>query len=265
MSQSDILCKTLGERVSVRVFPSQMVASIVVARRIAELIRAKQAAGMPAVLGLATGNTPIQVYAELVRMHREEGLSFANVVTFNLDEYYPMPASSALSYVSFMRKHLFDHVDIPQEQIHIPDGTLDEEAILGYCRDYDQKIEDFGGLDFQLLGIGLTGHIGFNEPGSTPDTVTRLVTLADLTRRDAIDTFGGLAHVPEKAITMGMRSILQAREIVLMAWSPKKAEIVKKALEGEISAEVPATFLQLCPQVEFILDRGAASLLSEYV
>jgi glucosamine-6-phosphate deaminase len=235
-----------------------------VAQRIANLIRQKQKAGTFAILGLATGATPVGVYAELVRMHKEENLSFQNVITFNLDEYFPMQPEAAQSYVSFMGEHLFNHVDIQRENIHIPDGTVSKEQIATFCLEYERKIESLGGLDMQILGIGRTGHIGFNEPGSAPNSGTRLVTLDDLTRRDAARDFGGKANVPTKAITMGIGTIFKAKEIILMAWSKKKASIIKKAVEGEISGEVPATYLQLSQNIEFVLDEDAASDLTRF-
>jgi glucosamine-6-phosphate deaminase len=260
----NLLEETRFEKLPVTVYPDQHVASKIVAQRISNLIRQKQKAGNFAVLGLATGATPIEVYVELVRMHKEENLSFQNVITFNLDEYYPMKPESDQSYWKFMNEHLFDHIDIDRKNIHIPDGTLDKDQITTYCIAYERKIESYGGLDLQVLGIGRTGHIGFNEPGSAPNSGTRLVTLDDLTRRDAARDFGGKANVPTKAITMGIGTIFKAKEIILMAWSKKKAAIIKKAVEGEISSEVPATFLQLSQNVEFIVDADAASELTRF-
>ncbi|MBK0380157.1 glucosamine-6-phosphate deaminase [Mucilaginibacter segetis] len=264
MARLNLLESTRYEKLPVTVYPDQRSASLAVAARIAKLIREKQALGKPAVLGLATGVTPIQVYAELVRLHREEGLSFANVITFNLDEYYPMLPEAAQSYVTFMNEHLFAHIDISRANIHIPDGTLAPDAVAPFCLAYEKQIEELGGLDLQLLGIGRTGHIGFNEPGSAPNSGTRLVTLDDLTRRDASRDFGGKQNVPVKAITMGIGTIFKAREIILMAWSRKKAPIIRKAVEGELSGEVPATYLQLSDHVEFVLDEGAASELTRF-
>jgi glucosamine-6-phosphate deaminase len=256
--------ETRYEKLPVSVYGNQQEASIAVAGRIAKLIRDKQAKGEQAVLGLATGVTPIRVYAELVRLHKEEGLSFKDVITFNLDEYYPMKPDAAQSYVTFMYENLFSHVDIDKANVHIPDGTLDKEDVVAFCLGYEKQIEELGGLDLQILGIGRTGHIGFNEPGSAPNSGTRLVTLDDLTRSDAARDFGGKANVPTKAITMGIGTIFKAREIILMAWSAKKAPIVKKAVEGEISGEVPATYLQLSEHVEFVLDEAAASELTRF-
>jgi glucosamine-6-phosphate deaminase len=264
MARLNLLEETRFEKLPVTVFPDEKVASKAVAARIARLIRDKQEKNAMAVLGLATGTTPVGVYAELVRLHREEGLSFRNVITFNLDEYYPMQPTAPQSYVTFMKEHLFNHIDIRKENVHIPDGTLPLEEVHDFCLEYERQIESLGGLDFQLLGIGRTGHIGFNEPGSAPNSGTRLVTLDDLTRRDASRDFGGKENVPTKAITMGVGTIFKAREIILMAWNGRKAPIIKKAVEGEISGEVPATYLQLSDNVEFILDRDAAADLTRF-
>ena len=264
MARLNLLEETRYEKLPVTVYPNKGVASKQVAKRIAELIKSKNSKGEKTILGLATGVTPIQVYAELVRLHREENLSFKNVITFNLDEYYPMKPDAAQSYVTFMNEHLFSHVDIPRENIHIPDGTLPLEQIADYCLNYERQITSYGGLDLQILGIGRTGHIGFNEPGSAPNSGTRLVTLADLTRRDASHDFGGKENVPTKAITMGVGTIFKAREIILMAWNFNKAPIIKKTVEGEISSDVPATYLQLSENVEFVLDQAAASELTRF-
>ena len=264
MARLNLLEETRFEKVPVSVYPDPSTASKVVAKRIANIIRKKQENGENAILGLATGATPVKVYAELIRLHKEEGLSFKNVITFNLDEYYPMQPDAAQSYVTFMNKNLFDHVDIERANVNIPDGTLAVDAINAACEAYEQKITDLGGLDIQILGIGRTGHIGFNEPGSAPNSGTRVVTLDDLTRRDASRDFGGKENVPRKAITMGVGTIFKAREIILMAWSGNKAEIIKKAVEGEISSEIPATYLQLSDNVEFILDTESASLLTRF-
>jgi glucosamine-6-phosphate deaminase len=264
MARLNLLEETRYEKLPVTVYATQKEASLSVAKRIADLIRTKADRGEQAVLGLATGVTPINVYAELVRLHKEEGLSFKNVITFNLDEYYPMKAKAAQSYVTFMNENLFSHIDIDKKNVHIPDGTLKQDDIAAFCLEYERQINALGGLDLQILGIGRTGHIGFNEPGSAPNSGTRLVTLDDLTRNDASRDFGGKANVPTKAITMGIGTIFKAREIILMAWSGKKAPIIKKAVEGEISGDVPATYLQLSDHVEFILDADAASELTRF-
>jgi glucosamine-6-phosphate deaminase len=264
MARLNLLEETRYEKLPVTIYNNPQEASIAVAQRIALLIKTKQAEGKQAVLGLATGVTPIAVYAELVRLHKACELSFKNVITFNLDEYYPMQPTAAQSYVTFMHENLFAHVDIDPANIHIPDGTLGKDEVVAFCVEYEKLIEALGGLDLQILGIGRTGHIGFNEPGSAPNSGTRVVTLDYLTRNDAAHDFGGKENVPTKAITMGIGTIFKAREIILMAWSKKKAGIIKKAVEGEMSGDVPATYLQLSDHVEFILDNAAASELTRF-
>jgi glucosamine-6-phosphate deaminase len=233
-----------------------------VANRIATLVREKEAAGERAVLGLATGSTPIGVYRELIRMHREEGLSFRHVVTFNLDEYYPMPKESIHSYHRFMWENLFSHIDIRPELVHIPDGTVPRDQIDDWCRRYEDEIDRAGGIDFQILGIGKTGHIGFNEPGSGSDSRTRMIMLDTITRRDAAADFFGEEFVPREAITMGVATILDAREIAILATGEHKASIVQRAVEGDIDVEVAATFLQRHPNTTFYVDRAAGAQLT---
>ncbi len=255
---------TRFEKVHVEVFASSHVGSLAIANEIADLIRKKQKANEMCVLGLATGSSPIKVYEELVRQHKEEGLSFKNVVTFNLDEYFPMEKTNTQSYYYFMHEHLFDHVDILPENIHIPDGSIALDDVYQYCLDYEAKIDSFGGLDFQLLGIGRTGHIGFNEPGSHYNSSTRLVTLDYLTKADAASAFHGIDNVPTRAITMGIKTIKSAKRIVLMAWGNKKADIVRQAIEGEITPSIPATFLQDHFKTTFIVDEEACSELKRF-
>jgi glucosamine-6-phosphate deaminase len=240
------------------------IASKIVAEEIAALIRQKNEQGEKCVLGLATGSSPIGVYRELVRMHREEGLSFKNVITFNLDEYYPIAKEHVQSYWYFMHEHLFDHVDIPAENIHIPDGTIPEEKVYDFCQDYEMAIQNAGGIDLQILGIGRTGHIGFNEPGSGLNSPTRMVTLDSLTIADAAGDFYSVENVPRKAITMGVGTIMQSGRIILMAWGEKKASIVQKAIEGPIVDAVPATYLQQHPNTEIVLDKEAAEELTRF-
>jgi glucosamine-6-phosphate deaminase len=264
MPRLNLLEETRYEKLPVTIYSDKGSAAKTVARRIADLIIGKSAKGEKTVLGLATGATPIDVYAELVRLHQQEGLSFANVITFNLDEYYPMKPEFLQSYHAFMKMHLFDHIDIDMQNVHIPNGILAEDEIAAFCLNYEQQIVALGGLDLQILGIGRTGHIGFNEPGSAPNSGTRLVSLDELTRRDAAHDFGGKAEVPVKAITMGIGTIFKARQIILMAWGAKKAQIVQKAVEGDITADVPATYLQLSDQVEFVLDTAAAAELTRF-
>ncbi len=270
-SNADISYKSPGkfeetrfEKIHNEIFKNSADASIVVAREIANLIISKQAKKKPCVLGLATGSSPIKVYEELVRMHKEEGLSFSNVITFNLDEYYPMTKENNQSYFHFMHQHLFNHIDINPENIHIPDGTVAFEDLNQYCIDYEMNIKNAGGLDFQLLGIGRTGHVGFNEPGSHINSGTRIITLDHITRVDASFDFNGIDNVPKRAITMGVSTILRSKRIVLMAWGQNKADIIKRTIQDEISSEVPATFLQNHSNVTFVLDQSAASELTRH-
>ncbi len=253
---------TRYEKIHNVIFSSSNVASIEVAREMAALIKKKQAQNTHCVLGLATGSSPIRVYEELIRMHKEEGLSFKNVITFNLDEYYPMQKESVHSYHYFMHEYLFNHIDIDPKNIHIPSGDIANDEILTSCIAYENKIKTLGGLDFQLLGIGRTGHVGFNEPGSHNNSRTRIITLDYLTRTDAASSFLGLQNVPRRAITMGIGTVKESTRIVLLAWGENKASVVKKTIEGEIASQVPATYLQQHPNTTFILDEGAASELT---
>ena len=252
------------ERVPVTVYEQPGEASRAVAREIAELITERKRAGRKTVLGLATGSTPVGVYDELIRLHRHEGLSLASVVSFNLDEYWPMAPDALQSYHRFMREHLFDHVDVPADQIHIPDGTLERSAVAAACQHYEEAIREAGGIDLQILGIGRTGHIGFNEPGSAIDSRTRLITLDSVTRSDAASDFFGEWNVPRQAITMGVGSILDARRIVLLAFGEHKASIVRRAVEEPFNNHVSASALQQHPDARFVLDRAAAGRLTRF-
>jgi glucosamine-6-phosphate deaminase len=232
------------------------------AERVAGTIRERNAGGNHAVLGLATGSTPIGVYRELIRMHREDGLDFSRVVTFNLDEYYPMDPESHNSYVRFMWENLFTPLEIPAENVHIPDGTIPRQDLDRYCQEYEGAIRAAGGIDFMLLGIGRSGHIGFNEPGSPRESRTHLVFLDSITRADAASDFFGEENVPLEAITMGVASILDAREIALLATGEHKARIVQRAVEGDVHPDVAATYLQTHPNATVYLDRPAAADLT---
>lgn len=256
--------ETRFEKIHNVIFSSSAEASIIVAQEIASLIKDRQANNQSCVLGLATGSSPIKVYEELVRMHKEDGLSFHNVITFNLDEYYPMEKDNLQSYYYFMHEHLFNHVDILPENVHIPSGTISQEDLYQYCIDYEMKIKQVGGLDFQLLGIGRTGHIGFNEPGSHYNSGTRSITLDHITRVDAAPAFHGIENVPRKAITMGVATVKSAKRIVLLGWGQHKAEIIKETIEGEISSHVPATYLQEHNNTTFVLDTEAGSELTQH-
>ncbi len=250
------------EKIHNVIFDDSVEASIIIAHEIANLIKVKALQNQTCVLGLATGSSPIDVYEELVRLHKEEGLSFKNVITFNLDEYYPMKPENTQSYWHFMHVHLFNHIDILPENINIPSGTIKSDEIHQYCIDYDMKIREVGGLDFQLLGIGRTGHIGFNEPGSHYNSGTRNITLDHITRVDASSAFLGIENVPRVAITMGISTIRRAKRIVLLAWGINKAEVVRKAIEGEITSEIPSSYLQNHDNITFVLDKGASQELT---
>jgi glucosamine-6-phosphate deaminase len=251
-----------GERIPTLIFDDHDALATAVAARMAKVIRSKQEAGERTVLGLATGSTPVGVYRELIRRHREEGLSFRDVVTFNLDEYYPMEPESIHSYHQFMWEHLFRHVDIDPAAVHMPRGDLPRDELAAWCEGYEEAIREAGGIDFQLLGIGKTGHIGFNEPGSGARSRTRLVTLDSVTRRDAAADYFGEVYVPREAVTMGIATILGAREIAILATGEHKADIVRRAVEGEIDTEIAATFLQRHPNTTFYLDGAAAADLT---
>lgn len=250
------------ERIPTEIFGSADEACVRLAAEIAVLIRRNQQAGRNTVLGLATGSTPVRLYRQLIRLHREEGLSFKTVLTFNLDEYYGLPRTHPESYWRFMHDQLFDHIDLPAANIHLPDGTVARADVFASCRAYEEKIKAAGGLDLQILGIGRTGHIGFNEPGSTRESRTRLVTLDGLTRRDAARDFLGEANVPRHAITMGVGTILDARSIVLLAWGEAKAGVIAQAVEQVPTETLPASFLQGHAQVRFFVDQAAASALT---
>lgn len=247
------------EKIPTRIFEDPKQASKSVAQEIAELIKTKAKEGKPCILGLATGSSPKTVYAELIRMHKEEGLSFKNVISFNLDEYFPMEPDALQSYWRFMREQLFDHVDIPKENYFVPFGDIPQKQIEEFCKNYESKIDSLGGLDFQLLGIGGNGHIGFNEPGSLINSKTRLMMLDHSTRVAAIQDFGGeLIKVPKKAITMGISKIMQAKRVVLLAWGERKANMIADAVEGSVSEHNPSSYLQNHSNVLFVVDQAAA-------
>jgi glucosamine-6-phosphate deaminase len=233
-----------------------------VAERIIEIIHRETRAKGKVVLGLATGSTPLGVYEELIRRHRAGDVDFARVITFNLDEYYPMSPESPHSYHRYMWENFFAHVNIAKENVHIPDGTTPRERVAEACAAYEAAIRAAGGIDFQLLGIGKTGHVGFNEPGSDAASRTRIVTLDTLTRKDAAADFFGVENVPREAVTMGVATILDAKEIALLATGEHKSGIVARAVEGDISTDVAATFLQRHPNVAVYLDLAAAAELT---
>ncbi len=252
------------ERIPVKIFPSLKEGSRFAAEEIGRLIREKQGKGERCVLGMATGSTPKTLYQELVKMHREEGLSFKNVVTFNLDEYYPIDNDAWQSYNNYMHRLLFDHIDIDPANIHIPNGEVPKEQVKQHCTDYERKIEEAGGIDLQVLGIGNNGHIGFNEPGSSIYSRTRLINLENSTRLANAYEFANISQVPRLALTMGINTILKAKRILLLAWGPAKSPVVHKAAEGPVTEAVPASLLQQHPDCAFILDEAAASELTRF-
>lgn len=252
------------ERIPVKIFPDLKQGSQFAAQEIARLIREKQSKNERCVLGLATGSTPKTLYAELVRMHKEEGLSFKNVITFNLDEYYPIDNDAWQSYNSFMYRHLFNHIDIDKKNVHIPNGELAKEEIKKHCAEYERMIDDAGGIDLQILGIGNNGHIGFNEPGSSIYSKTRLINLENSTRLANAYEFANIAQVPRLAITMGISQILKAKKVILLAWGPGKAPVIQKAVEGNVTEGVPASLLQQHADCTFLLDEAAAAELTRF-
>ena len=251
------------EKVPVNIYKNVEEGSHAVAVQIAQLIREKQAQNLPCILGMATGATPVLLYKELVRMHKEEELSFKNVITINLDEYYPIAQSAYQSYWSFMHRHLFNLVDIEPKNIYIPNGEWSKEGVKESCNFYEQTIEKVGGIDLQILGIGKNGHIGFNEPGSSFHSKTRVIHLDQQTRMANTYEFLDLNKVPKLAITVGISSIMKAKKIVLLAWG-NKASIVAKAVEGDVTEQVPASVLQNHDDCTFVIDELAATELTRY-
>ncbi len=250
------------EKIPCQIFADLSAGSKFVAQEIAKLIRDRQSKGEKCVLGLATGSTPKTLYAELIRIHQQEKLSFKNVITFNLDEYYPIEKHALQSYNRFMRTNLFDKIDIDPSNCHIPDGEWKKEEVKQHCLEYEKLMESVGGIDLQILGIGNNGHIGFNEPGSSVYSRTRLVTLENSTRIANSYEFANISQVPRLAITMGISTIMKAKKVILMAWGQIKAPIIKRAVEENITELVPASLLQNHNDCLFILDEGAAGDLT---
>ncbi len=250
------------EKIPTRLYGDAPEAAAALAQEVRDLILERRASGRAAVLALATGSTPVPFYRELIRLHREEGLSFADVITFNLDEYYGLNRQHRESYFRFMQEQLFAHIDLKPENIHLPDGTVPLDEVFAHCAAYEDAIRDAGGIDLQILGIGRTGHIGFNEPGSSRTSLTRLIPLDRVTRLDAAADFLGEENVPRFAITMGVGTILQARRLAMMAWGSNKAEIAARAIEGPETEAVSASFLQSHPDARCLLDRAASAALT---
>jgi glucosamine-6-phosphate deaminase len=253
---------TLIEKVRLKIFEDSQLACKVVARRIADLIRKSSGRDKKVVLGLATGNAPIGVYKELINLHKTESLDFSNVITFNLDEYWPMQSNRIQSYHHWMKVNFLKFVNIPDGNIYIPSGTIEEDEIERYCNEYERLIVNAGGIDFQILGIGRNGHIGFNEPGSSRHSRTRLVQLDKMTQKDAAGDFFGEKNVPQMAITMGVGTVMEAKEIALLAFGEHKSDIIRRAVEGNVSNEVAASFLQEHPNVMLYLDQASAEKLT---
>ena len=254
-----------NERIPISLFEHPKDGSIYVAKLIANTIIKKQQTGEMCILGLATGSSPITIYSELVRLHKEENLSFKNVITFNLDEYWPMNKNSRHSYHKFMFDNLFNHIDIDKKNINIPKGNVSSNKLEKHCVKFENKIRELGGLDLQLLGIGRNGHIGFNEPGTLKSSVTRKVRIEHTTRFDASEEFGGIDNVPKEAISMGTKTILNAKKIILVAWGSGKSKIIKKAIEEKESDIVPASLLQSHNNTLFVLDKDSAANLKRFV
>ena len=226
------------------------------ARMVAELVRKKP----DSVLGFATGSSPIRLYKELIYLHREEGLDFSKVTTFNLDEYVGLLPEHEHSYHYFMWETLFKHINVHPRYVHIPDGMADD--VEAHCKWYEERIQEAGGIDLQILGIGSNGHIAFNEPGSSLGSRTCIAMLTEKTRQDNARFFESIDQVPKYAITMGIGTIMDARKLVLLASGKDKAEAIKRAIEGPISVMVPATIVQMHPHATVLVDEEAASMLS---
>lgn len=233
--------------------PTSGAGTAVAARIIERLLREKP----NAVLGLATGSTPLLLYRELVRLHRDEKLDFSRVTTFNLDEYVGLGPQAAESYHSFMQENLFNHINIKPELAHVPDGQARD--IPDFCAHYEDQIRSAGGIDLQVLGIGTDGHIGFNEPSSSLASRTRIKTLTSVTRQANARFFGSESNVPHHVITMGIGTIMEARQCLLLAFGDRKASAVAEAVEGPVTAMHPASILQLHPRAKFCIDEAAAS------
>ena len=256
--------ETRYEKLHTVTFENAKDASLLIAREICDLIKSKQEKNKNCVIGFATGSSPTKVYQEIIKIHKDESLSFYNVIAFNLDEYYPIEKDDHNSYHHFMNENLFDHIDIPKENINIPSGQISEKEIKKFCSVYEKKIEKNGGIDIQLLGIGRTGHIGFNEPGSHFNSTTRLITLDHTTRFDASISFNGIENVPSKALTMGIRIIFNSKRIIMMAWGIQKSLIVKKSVEDNITSLIPTTYLQNHKNTTLVLDKECSSELTRF-
>ena len=253
---------TRFERIHTVIFDNKENAELLIAQEIIKLIQKNNKKNKKTVLGLATGSSPKGVYNNLIELHKKEKVSFKNVVTFNLDEYYSISKDHKQSYHQFMDENLFNHVDIDIDNIHIPDGNLDKKMIDNFCKEYEKKIKSYGGIDIQILGIGANGHIGFNEPGSNLNSITRLVKLDYQTRYDARLNFNGIKSVPSSAITMGIKTILASKRIILLAWGKSKSNAIRKAVEVRQNVKVPASLIQSHHNATIVLDKDSSSKLT---
>lgn len=250
------------EKIPTEIYESVEEGANYIACEIAQNIREKQKAGRFCVLALPGGDSPKHVYNELIRMHKEDGLSFRNVVVFNMYEYYPLAPEAVNSNFNALKSMFLDHVDIDKQNIFSPDGSIAKDTIFEYCRLYEQRIESFGGIDIALLGIGRVGNIAFNEPGSRFNSTTRLILLDNASRNEAAKTFGSLDSTPVSSITMGVATILAAKKVYLLAWGESKSAIIKECVEGAISDTIPASYLQTHNNAHVALDLSAAMNLS---
>ena len=250
------------EKIPTDIYESPEEGANQIALDIAQVIRDKQKAGRFCILALAGGNSPRNVYSALVRMHKEEGLSFRNVVVFNLYEYYPLASDAVNSNLNALKEMLLDHVDIDMQNVFSPNGTIAKDTIFEYCRLYEQRIESFGGIDVAVLGIGRVGNIGFNEPGSRLNSTTRLILLDNDSRNEASKMFGSIESTPVSSITMGVATILSAKKVYLLAWGEEKAKMVKECVEGNVTDTIPASYLQTHNNAHIAIDLSAAANLT---
>lgn len=244
-----------------RVFDSNDAASVQIASDMATLIRDRAILGRPAVLGLVGGRSPLPLYSELIYLHREEGLSFRNVVGFCVAEYRDLAEEHPENFRISLQRSLFDHIDILPENVRYLSGTVQDAECADHCHAYERQIAEAGGIDFLILDIGRNGHIGFNEPASAGDSRARAVELLEMTRRDAARAFKGIENVPTRGLTLGCANILEARRIAVLAWGSRKASIVRRAVQDPISPTLPATFLQAHPEARFYLNTSSAALI----
>lgn len=250
------------EKINTTILPAEEAGSMYIAREIESCIREKQKFGELCILGITTGKSPVGTFRALVDIHQKEGLSFRNVVVFSLDEFFPISPKEQQSRNWIIHENLLNHIDILPENIHIPDATLPQDKVADFCRDYESKIEEYGGLDLLFLGTGVQGQLGFNEPGTYSNTRTRLVALGNESRQAVSSIFYGIDNVPRRAITMGLGTILKAKRIILMAWGEDKADVIKAIVEGKEDITTPATCLQQHPNIEVVIDEGASQELT---